>query len=695
MLPQHTDPTRARRKRDKNVEYRAHAPYNFVPLPEQVVAAEEPLPFDRYEGLSGWIECEIETCSPTYTRGLLTREQFDRLEGKKSEDLTDADKRERAGFYAPTPDDVIEGLPKPRLPGSSLRGMVRDLVEIIAYGKMRWVNDAPHVSLRAVAAQADDPLSKPYDAVIGRNGANVKAGYLMQDGEKWYVQPALSPQNLGFSKREGPYLKIKQSAHLAELETIPGFKEFDDKEYAPAVLPVTFEASTISGKKGPHTIVARIGSREAKLARKGALVCSGNMLETGAGQTESPRRRFALVLAADSKQLPLMIPPAALANYRETLTDFQKSEPFDTVNGCLKHGAPVFYVANGKEVAAFGHTPNFRIPARRPEAELASTPLDFVPDELRKDVKLDLADVLFGWTPEYGGQRDTSMAGRVFFEDAAFVKSQQGVWYAPEPITPKILASPKPTTFQHYLIQDKQRGHDPDLKAQLAHYGTPTNETVIRGYKMYWHQGRNPAIKLVADAEEREKKRKQTTQIRPVKPGVTFHSKIHFENLRPHELGGLLWALTLPGQEGRQYRHKFGMGKPLGMGALRIQPALHLVQRIPEGDARDTRYQQLLDGERWHAAEHETEATRFIEAFTQYLLVTKGVAPDRTQLAEVPRIQDLLALLEWRGDTPDADWLNLTRYMEIENEQLGNEYAERPVLPTPRGVASQRRGRQS
>ena len=72
MSPKHSNPTRARR--DKGRRVWARSPYNFVPLPEMVVAAQQPLDHDIYhaDALSGVIECGLETCSPTYVRGLMT-----------------------------------------------------------------------------------------------------------------------------------------------------------------------------------------------------------------------------------------------------------------------------------------------------------------------------------------------------------------------------------------------------------------------------------------------------------------------------------------------------------------------------------------------------------------------------------------------------------------------------------------------
>ena len=271
-------------------------------------------------------------------------------------------------------------------------------------------------------------------------------------------------------------------------------------------------------------------------------------------------------------------------------------------------------------------------------------------------------------------------AGRVSFEDARFAGADDGVWYSKEPIVLRVLASPKPTTFQHYLIQNRKNGHDPDRRSSLAHYGSSPKKTQIRGYKHYWHKGQDPAIE--ATAEER-KHETQLTRIRPLKAGVRFAGRIRFENLRDEELGALLWALTLSDPAGeKQYRHELGMGKPLGMGAVRIQPRLHLV------DSQE-RYGVLFgeDGN-WEQAARPGGVTPCLEAFEAYVLEKLGHDPERVRLADLSRIQMLLTMSAWREG--NAEWLEKTRYMEIERQPGNvNEYTLRPVLPDPLAVAGQ------
>lgn len=95
MALQHDNPSKPRIDNRARHEQWAHAPYNFVPLPDKVVYAQEPLGHDRYhpDGISGWIDCQIETCSPTYIRGMITLEQYREQGQKKSDELSEDEKK--------------------------------------------------------------------------------------------------------------------------------------------------------------------------------------------------------------------------------------------------------------------------------------------------------------------------------------------------------------------------------------------------------------------------------------------------------------------------------------------------------------------------------------------------------------------------------------------------------------------------
>lgn len=694
-------PIHANPRPDSNRE--AKAPYNFVPLPDHVLEVQpgELLSQDRYysdaDHHTGWLECTLTTASPLYVRAALDEEEFKRLQAEQEQTDKEGEDRETAStqeegqaksswkdwvrnkpdfFYTerPQPDEI----PGPVIPGSSLRGMLRSLVEIVGYGKVQWVTAEPRYFFRAVAAPRSDPLARPYKEALGK----VQAGYVVKRREAWYVLPAkiINGQS---------YFKVRETDadHILEED-----ERFNSDKYKPGYRPVSFTTRRARGE-----FIVDLIDEPGRFRDNGVMVRSGNMLESSgkedkrraAGQkasdrNKSPRRKHTVVpdppVPIDRAALRSLIPidEQAVQDYVAGLTDFEREPPFDRRTGILVHECPVFYLVDDDgKIRRFGHTPNFRVPYQRPGDRRASTPLDFVPLTLREPDQVDLAEAMFGYAPQRGEDQSRARAGRVFVTDARLTEKQEDVWLnGGELLTPKILASPKPTTFQHYLVQPT-----PNDSASLRHYASATpGETVIRGHKLYWH--RSLGLDKIKENEEKQPigpGDTQHTQMRPIRAGVQFKFRVYFENLSNQELGVLLWILARAGEE--PYRLKLGMGKPYGLGAVQIKHTLHLT------DCQQ-RYRRLFQDRTWASGETDVGnvAQRAIEAFEECIRANDTLNPTgATSLAEVWRIRTLLAMLSWPGPEPAKD---KTRYLEIEHLENGNEYKNRPVLPEPLSVSS-------
>lgn len=673
-LPQQANPI--------SPERTAVAPYNFVPLPDQVVPAEQQCAIDQSvyhaDRHTGHIACTLTTETPLYVRCALTTAQFRQAEEEKKPEHLD-EQRDWRQLAKNTPDFFYTAnVETPVIPGSSLRGMLRALVEIVSYGKMDRVTDQQHYFFRAVAAKTDDPLAKPYRNLL----KSVRAGYLIQRGQDWFICPA---QTIGIDS----FIKVRERDIPHSLSLI----RMNESNYRPQYIEVSF-----THKRTPNgrIVVDRI-DKIGVYPNRGWLVTSGNMLETNRTDGRTNRKNHVVVLERGTGEIP--IDRQAVIDYRSGLTEFQKGptdiqpinkRPFSEQMGMLKDGRPVFFCepVRGEAIHFFGHSPNFRVPYWRRDVKHAATPIDLIPLEIRRGQDdtnqppvTDIAEALFGHV-----SRNTSddsrkpIAGRVFFSDAVLQSEQENVLYN-EPLTPQILATPKPTTFQHYLVQTQPeriqtgtvvRGN-PIYQLPLAHYQSNVpDETVARGHKLYWHKGGQPDIKL--PSYQLETNESQKTRIRPVKPGTIFTFTIHFENLSDRELGSLLWVLQLAADD--RYRLSLGMGKPLGMGAVKIESKVVLSNR-------EERYTTLFSEDGWAMNERgitSEEKVEFVSAFTQYVLRESGEAEyGISQLSDTLRMQCLLALLAWSG-LPEEQ----TSYMQIE---IGpgriNQYKERRVLPSP------------
>lgn len=647
----HTIPT-AYRSRDGS-QYWAHAPYNFVPLPERVVTViEAEIPgHNVYQYHTGYIECALTTETPVYTRATMNPEFFKEWGEKAFHELPDEKKEERGAFF------TLGDPERSVIPGSSLRGMVRSLVEIAGYGKMQWVTGR-RLFFRTMDATAVGGYYRR------RMMNKVEGGYLFFDGGKFFIK----------------------KSHIVRVHRgLLGGKGNLYEGRTPNLIPKWF------GKPHQHIRVwVKLSSNqifvdEIEFEHRNGF-SEGRLIITG----DIPRKKkeFVFLLPSpNAEEIEVAAEIIERFHDDDQLTQWQqdafaKDKPKKDNrqrDGMLRkssiishEGEPIFFLREDGNLTFIGRAQMFRLP-------YALSPKELIRPDLCKNNEIDICEAIFGYAPDE--ERKTGRAGRVYFTDATFESAQDGVWLSEKPFPPFILTEPKPTTFQHYLAQDGEQGHHPDDKRNLAHYGTPSSETTIRGHKLYWHQaGKQKQRDIEEPDRERIKKAdKQYTRIRPVKSGVTFRFRVHFDNLRNWELGALLWTLSLPGDENREYRHKLGMGKPLGLGSVKIDPALHLTAR---DNSESGRYKKLFSDEGWQqATQVEINIDQFVSAFETYVLDRMDETErGRCQsLKEVERIQMLLKLLEWPGPVDE-----LTHYMVIEPD---NEYKERPVLPDPLNIA--------
>ncbi|GAB4442124.1 MAG: TIGR03986 family CRISPR-associated RAMP protein [Anaerolineae bacterium] len=650
--PKHKNPTQPGRK--------ANAPYNFVPLPEVVVTAESLPEQDQYgsQRHTGFLKCTLTTETPLYTRCMMNSDFYRDFGDKLFYELGDEQKQERGRFFN------LGNLEQPVIPGSSLRGMTRALVEILAYGKVQPVT-AERLIYRSVGDQTS--FGDRYrERLMHEDSKNqftplVQAGYMRKKGSAWYIQPAQSIAAIGpttFARihedqTRGLTLKNWYSCRNARKIWV----KVDPYGYKPVRHVEIKYADVVDASDKPTP-----GFIEAVHVRSGHI----------------DKKKFDMVIfPPDTAADPIQIPREMVLTYREQIS--LEQEKLLGPNGVLRDWQPVFYLLEEGQLVFFSHTKMLRLPYLK-------SPNFFVPPELRSNQQVDLAEAIFGYT---GLQVEPkSYAGRVFFGDAKLNQGQKDVFLTESPLIPQVLSGPKPTSFQHYLVQpnpDLQqvgltKDHKPVMRFLPAHYASSQEETAIRGHKLYWHKAHPVSSATIEETDQAKLTRspKQYTRIQPVKEGVLFTFNVYFENLSDVELGALLWALELP--EG--YRHKLGMGKPLGLGSVKITLELYLSERT-------SRYKHLFseDNQNWQTGfpldpntgqPQPSETNPLKNAFERYVMtqlkavgVTKG-----SKLASLPRIQALLCLLSWEHRPRQSE----TEYMPLA------AFRDRPVLPTPQDI---------
>ncbi|MBK1620149.1 TIGR03986 family CRISPR-associated RAMP protein [Lamprobacter modestohalophilus] len=678
-LPQQGNPTE-----DDRV---SRAPYNFVPLPERVVRAVDEageLPdHDRFspEGYphSGWFEVRLTTETPLFIRAPLRSQQF----AKPDENNPDYTKRTKN-----TPNFFHRGeITEPVIPGSSLRGMLRSLIEVIGYGKLTQVTERGMI-YRAVGDTSS--LGGAYrDQTLGPNkklaatlhfdypSSHLQGGYLCRYQGDWAIRPARrDAATFDESIIRVPFEQLGQLRSASRgnhkvhpIWVKPARREDHPRGNGGLVLTMTETPASIEHRDPQDRSDNKDGKLSAWLIESGVL---------------SGKKAQYAIFAPDQNAKAIPIPHDMWEHYTDDRdltrgSDERASRPLGKDKELLAgDGDPLFYLVDAKgKLAFFGPTMMFRLPYKR-------TPKDLIPAPLRQPLDIDLADALFGYIRSNTdfeeanlerprqGDKAWAYAGRLSVSDAQLAPDENTDDLFLEPLTPRILGTPKPTTFQHYLVQgadaskhvrtpeDAIRASREALeKVNLSHYDSPSRDmnerecgqrTVLRGTKRYWHQGPRTTAQLAEHPSKLKLDSKQHTRMRPIAPTKSFVFRVRFDNLSDIELGALCWALHPRGHQGKEYRHQLGMGKPLGMGSIRLDAQLHLI-------SRSTRYQSLFatDGNHWQQGEQQRPCpvasdtvAGWIDQFEQHQLAQLNAPKDCQRLADLRRIGALLRLMDYR-----------------------------------------------
>ncbi len=187
-----------------------------------------------------------------------------------------------------------------------------------------------------------------------------------------------------------------------------------------------------------------------------------------------------------------------------------------------------------------------------------------------------------------------------------------------------------------------------------------------RSRKFYYHQRH---VRTIQDIPAESRPTHRNVTIIPLVHG-TFRFSVRFWNLAEVDLGLLLHTLELP--DGLY--HKFGMGKPLGLGTVRIE-IVGWQEHLPDPADPASRYKRFgeetfritLDDVEGEQLERARRLLRqcidpLKEAFASQLAVTLGLPPtnDLWSIQE-PNLQDLwvmLSLVSYSEDIryPDFGW---------------------------------------
>jgi CRISPR-associated protein (TIGR03986 family) len=549
-----------------------HAPFRFSPInrwvhfPDWADLVTHDVPFT--DGLSGEVTFEIRADEPLL------------LGGARRKPPTNDDLGARPGAVVPF--RLADG--RYAIAGSSLQGLVRSILEIAAFAKLGDRIDRRRFAYRDVG---EHETAKSLYRGRMTTGQGSKPGWLFKTDKGPVIVPCKKAR-IGFqdivalrsdpANRRTGFLQNKSDA--AERYTW-----FCDSNVS--ALNIEVDLAAPDGR-------AFVG--DAGASTPATLIFTGKPqtgTNPGAKKLEfvfhTPNR--ASVRADDLGAI--LVPEEVWADF-EFIHEPQKGRKINPNWGYWLaeylegKPIPVFFLEEGTPPALTTFGMAFMFKAAQPLSTIDLLE-NSTPDHCSS--KPDLPSLIFGWA---AGEDGAGLKRRASFDMAIAEPLGAALDVGTHPA---ILLSPKPSYFPLYVRQprgpngrlpsgvpyavygdftDPRFGLAPPMVRQLCNeHKTPE----LNGAKVW------PAVNGACTFPQLSPHEPPPpngmgpgpsvmTELTALPKGTIFKNvKLRFHNLRQVELGALLWALTFGDKDNLQrprLRHRLGMGKPLGMGVVKI-----------------------------------------------------------------------------------------------------------------------------
>lgn len=596
-------------------------PFRFVQLPNLIVAPEEAATKSIHEPIVGGFCASIDF-SLTAESPLL----IGSADTEATEHHGDARRVTGAKTVEPL---MLDG--KPVIPGASVRGMLRSVLEIVALGRLGSANLHHHFPLRDFNHPAYG--EKPYPV---SKLSEVKAGWLtgtVKDNKP--IDLAISP--LGGEKDGWWHIEIEAWSKMGDRATWAAVslrEKYDTLEMAPRGalkqhydFKRTYPFGPVHGNgdtKWPRWVRTPMTGGEELV-----VVCSDKVPKSKSDQDADGKanKRYEYLFKPDGgPKVPIDPAIVELFHLLNSSRSKNKSEPIGSWQELLPTLAageriPVFYIGSldnqlgqdGEANFFFGLTRLMKVPHLRSVKDVlashdtGASALKHVPDDkavewatdprdLNKDIiaryKPDFVENLFGYVIEpkdVGADKHENVnpgavarKGRVA---CGFMTLDAGqLWRPSEPVL-VIQSQPRASYAPFYLMPGRKGaiGSEADYSAH--------NAPRLAGRKRYLPRDitPNPHKRLgrIKEMGQRQKTHATTKSGRfsedvasklsfvlPKQedgPLLSFSGRIKLTNVTAVELGAVLFALTLgEGSANGRFRHMLGRAKAFGAGQMRL-----------------------------------------------------------------------------------------------------------------------------
>jgi len=512
------------------------APYNFVPLNEKIYFPQwayeisHDIPFS--DGQSGVIDMTIKAETPIFIRNGATQ-----LDEQDFSNLT-----------------LPNGKKQFFIPGTSIKGMIRNVMEVISFGKMQFVDNRKYTWRDLIDAYTNQFVSG------FESPPKVKAAFIKEVDGQWCLFPCdfARIEQRDLHKDIGvKYLSAKQKYKFWE-ENMgkPLQNNFTISEPSTDVFKKQcgkFRRADLSktGTQGQIVFTGQIGKRqrgeegEHGKHKKHLEFVFFNEQTTYIPIDNQMRRDFELNHSDER-------------NKAKHKTALSPNEEYGHWKNVLQNGGkmPVFWLGSvsSNTIESFGMAMLYRLPFKYSVYDkINKTNRDHIKYIEASGFNVDafvpdLTDCMFGYSiasKTEQGSFSKSLKGRVQFSHAMCTSLEPDI----QDCQHEILSSPKPTFYPTYLKN-----------------GNYNNEnSILSGRKRY------PIHDKIMKYEYSDRKILDNvgTKFKPLNKGTEFNCKVRFHNLRKVEIGALMTAITFYNHHDKYY-HSLGMAKPLGYGSVRI-----------------------------------------------------------------------------------------------------------------------------
>lgn len=496
------------------------APYNFVPQNEKVFCpfwhedVNHDIPFE--DGQSGVLHLKITAKSPIFIKDSKDKNIFFNYNYK---------------FY---------------IPSTSLKGMLRNVLEIMSFGKMNFIDNKKY-SMR------DLKNAKYMEKANGAKCKGAKCGWLYKENGHYKIEDCGYPYRISHEN-----LDKKFKINFENTFSTNKFKNSDDEiktaKYKYDILgeehyKKSYTFSSIINEADDRKLVEF--NKNGNIKGKIVLTGQSSPRKKQTKDKEASGKYLEFVFKIDEKAQILDLEDGVFEHFKFAYFDDKKTQPKESPDWNfwkkkLKEGQkiPVFFHVHENKVASFGLSYLYKFPYEKS-----------IEDGLEKEhlqrEKLDLAELIFGYSKKIG-ENQRSLKGRVYISHAKLINGKENKQVSEE--RGIVLGSPRPSYYPNYLVQDKCS----------KEYNTfMSEEPKLSGWKRYpiHKKFKGQAIDKINSGLK--------NNIIPLDEGSIFECKIVVHNLLPVELGALISAITF--HKNSDCFHNIGMGKPLGYGKIQVE----------------------------------------------------------------------------------------------------------------------------